>query len=106
MQDEVSFSRAEALTLFNATVISSCLFLLGFGFFKALVLFPVVALCTYLNYGARWVLRAGFGLLVLTTLVMLDVVPPLGQWRDAGMRMLAAVSEIAQSHAPVRGAGE
>ncbi len=66
----------------NTLVYGVCLYLLGFGIWKSLLIMPIVLVCVLLNYGGRWVLRGGFGLLVVTLLVMVGVLPPVSEWQD------------------------
>jgi len=65
-------------------------------------MFPVVLICTHLNYGARWVMRAGFGLLVLTVLVMLGVVPEPSKWRELRDSALASATTVLQERIAAR----
>lgn len=72
----------EIVPIFNAIIYAVCLFMLGVSLWKALIVALVASACVSLNYGARWVLRGGFVLLVVTMLVWLGVLPPPAEWRE------------------------
>jgi|SRR5262249_7261797 len=87
-------SREEITTWWNALVYSGCFYLLGAGIIASLAIFPIVLVCTHLNYGARWVLRGGFGLLVLTVLVTVGVMPETSKWRELKDSAIASATAI------------
>ena len=95
MNDEFPpLTRQEVATWWNAIVFSTCLYLLGVGIVISLIMFPVVLICTQVNYGARWVMRAGFALLVLTVLVMVGVVPEPSKWRELRDSAIASITTV------------
>lgn len=72
----------EFVPVWNAIVYVVCLYMLGLGIWKALLIMVIATICVSLNYGSRWVLRGGFALLVLTALVFLEILPPAAEWRE------------------------
>ena len=103
MNDEFPpISREEVTTWWNAIVYSACFYLLGVGIILSLVIFPVVLICTHLNYGGRWVMRAGFGLLVLTVLVTIGLVPEPGKWRELKDSAITSASAVLQERLTAR----
>ena len=103
MNDEFPpLTRQEVATWWNAIVFSSCLYLLGVGIVTSLVMFPIVLICTHLNYGARWVMRAGFGLLVLTVLVTIGLLPEPGKWRELKDSAIMSVTTVLQERIAAR----
>jgi hypothetical protein len=84
-------SRDTAVKWFNAIVIWTCLMFLGIGAFKAGVVAMIALISHYLGYGSRWLLRAGFGLLIVSLLVFIGVVPEPQEWRALGQSALDAL---------------
>jgi hypothetical protein len=82
MDSTSPLAREELVPFWNAAVYGACLYLLGFGLLKAALVMTLVLVCVALNYGARWILRGGFALLVLTVLLWLGVLPPVDSWPD------------------------
>jgi len=77
-----SIDQSQIVAYWNMLVYGVCLYLLGFGIWKSLLIMPIVLICVALNYGGRWVLRGGFALLVLTLLVTFGLLPPVPEWRE------------------------
>jgi hypothetical protein len=103
MNDEfLPLTRQEVATWWNAIVFSTCLYLLGAGIVTSLIMFPIVLICTHVNYGARWVMRAGFALLVLTVLVTVGAVPEPSKWRDLRDVAIASATTVLQERIAAR----
>jgi SAM-dependent methyltransferase len=81
--------RAELVCSWNALVYGIGFYVLGAGILKSILIVPVVLICVLLNYGGRWILRAGFGILVLTVLVITGALPPVDQWHDELKNLIA-----------------
>lgn len=94
-------SRDHARKWFNAAVILGCLLVLGLGVARSLFIFAVVLICDYFNYGSRLLIRAGFGVLVLTVLVTVGLVPEPHEWRELGQNTIELISMIVRN--PARG---
>lgn len=99
MNDDIAISREAIMPYWNAAVYGVCLYVLGVGFLKALVITVLVLVCVALHYGARWTLRGGIVLLALTVAVWIGAVPPPDQWHDLTAQ---AASWSAQAFAAAR----
>jgi hypothetical protein len=95
MDATTPLSREEIVPFWNAAIYGIGLYVLGFGLLKAALIMPVVLVCVTLNYGARWVLRGGFGILVLTILLWLGALPPLDQWPDVAAHAANWLNQVA-----------
>jgi hypothetical protein len=84
-------SRDVVVKWFNAIVILVCLVFLGVSAFKAVIVSVVALTCHYLNYGSRWVARAGFGLLIVSLLVFMAILPEPHEWSKFGQSALDAL---------------
>jgi hypothetical protein len=72
--------RSEVAAVWTALIFwFSALYVSG-SMAKSLLVGLVVAGCCFLNYGRRWLERAGFLLLVLTMIIFLDLLPPVDTW--------------------------
>lgn len=80
MNTENAMTREDVLLWWNACCYTVCLYLLGVGLLKILIIFPIVLISSYVNYGRKWILRIGFVLLVLTVLVTMDILPQPNNW--------------------------
>ena len=87
MEQDTSLSREDVIPFWNAAVYGVSFYVLGFGLLKAALIMPLVFACVALKYGSRWVLRAGFGVLVLAVLLWIGVLPPVHQWQDLAERL-------------------
>jgi hypothetical protein len=88
MDPTLDLSRDEVRPYWNAAVYAVCLYALGFGLVKSSLVGILVLLCVLLRYGSRWVMRGGFAILVLTILVWLNILPPIGQWHDNAAHLM------------------
>ncbi len=79
--EDQDITRADILPYWNAAVYGTCLYVLGFGIIKPLIITVVVFVCMALHYGHRWITRGGFVMLALTVLLWLGVIRPPDQWR-------------------------
>jgi hypothetical protein len=91
-------TRDDALLWWNAVVYAACFFVLGLGAAKSIIIFPVALLSAYVNFGRRWILRAGFGLLVITVLVSIGALPEPGRWPDLLSKTVDQVASNVQAH--------
>jgi hypothetical protein len=82
MDDAVPLTREEIVPYWNAVIYGVCFYFLGLGLLKAALIVPLVFMCVALNYGARWVLRGGFAMVVLVVFLWIEVLPPINQWHD------------------------
>jgi hypothetical protein len=73
-------TRDDAALWWVAIVYTGCFYMLGLGAAKSIIIFPVVLISAYVNLGRRWILRAGFGLLVVTVLVWINALPDPDKW--------------------------
>ena len=73
---------SEVVPFWNAVIYVVGLYMLGVGFWKSVLIMIIASICVVLNYGGRWILRGGFGLIVLTTLVFIGALPPPENWLD------------------------
>ncbi len=90
-------SRDHTRLWFNAAVFLGCLLALGLDFRKSLIVAVVVLISCYVNYGTRWLMRAGFVLLVVTVLVTIEVLPEPREWRQLSQKMIDSISTMVES---------
>ena len=90
--------RDDATLWWNAVVYAACFYLLGLGIAKSIIIFPVALVSGYVNYGRRWILRAGFALLVITVLVTIGAVPAPSTWANLLAATVIQVASNVQSH--------
>ena len=91
-------TRDDVLLWWNAIVYAGCFFVLGLGAAKSIIIFPVALVSTYVNFGRRWILRAGFGLLVVTVLVSMGALPEPNRWVDLLTTAVVQVASNVQAH--------
>ena len=74
--------RDRLFSWFNALVYAFCVYYLAGSVLKALVVSAAAVASAYFDYGhsRRFIYPVGFGLLVVTCLVMTNVLPPPDRW--------------------------
>lgn len=70
------------LCVWNGTVVFGSVYYLTGQFWKTTIIAVFVFVSCLLNFGARWLVRAGFALALFTILIAVGLVPQPTQWPD------------------------
>jgi hypothetical protein len=66
----------------NGIIFAVCLPYLGISVWKAAIVAIIAVLCTFLQYGGRWVSRIGFAVLGVTLAIWIGFLPAVQEWPD------------------------
>jgi hypothetical protein len=91
-------TRDDAALWWCAIVFAGCFYFLGLGIAKSLIIFPVALVSVYVNFGRRWIMKAGFALLVLTVLVSVGALPDPDKWVALVTTTVTQVALNIQAH--------
>jgi hypothetical protein len=99
MDDNIRpMTREDAALWWTAIIYAGCFYTLGLGLTKAIIIFPVALVSSYVNLGRRWILKAGFALLVVTVLVATGALPDPDKWMSLLATTLTQVASNVQVH--------
>ncbi len=89
--------------LFNALIYFSALLIFDVSIVKAAIVALTVAVFRLASYGARWIEKIGFALIVVAGAVWVGIAPPAKDWRVIGVSVIHQIvtqaKDVSQPHA-------
>jgi hypothetical protein len=82
------------LCFWNAVVVAGALYSFGYGILFSLLIGVVILISTLFGYGRRYLVRAGFALMVIAIAVAVGILPPPEQWVSLSKSALTMISRV------------
>jgi len=86
--------RQNVQCFWNALVIAGALYSLGYGIISSLFISAIILISTLIGYGRRYLIRAGWVLMVVAIAVAIGLLPPPPQWLPALKTVQVMISGI------------
>lgn len=82
------------LCFWNGFVVAGALYFFGYGIVFSLFIGAVILISTLIGYGRRYLVRAGFALMLIAIAAAVGILPPLDQWSSLSKSALTTISRV------------